>query len=120
LLINEIAPRVHNTGHYTIEACDCSQFENHVRAVLGFPLGTARMRAPAAVMVNLLGRGDGTGEPRGLAEALKVAGAHIHIYGKTRSAKGRKMGHVTALGSSVEEALAVAQRAAKAIRFGND
>ncbi|HMO64198.1 MAG TPA: ATP-grasp domain-containing protein, partial [Verrucomicrobiota bacterium] len=57
--VNELAPRVHNSGHYTIEACDCSQYENHVRAVLGWPLGSPRMRAPAAVMVNLLGAGPG-------------------------------------------------------------
>jgi 5-(carboxyamino)imidazole ribonucleotide synthase len=118
VLINEIAPRVHNTGHYTIEACACSQFENHVRAVLGWPLGSPAMRAPAAVMVNLLGSADGPGTPQGLADALRVAGAHIHIYGKTRSAKGRKMGHVTALGATLDEALATAQRAADCIRFG--
>lgn len=118
VLLNEIAPRVHNTGHYTIEACACSQFENHVRAVLGWPLGSPTMVAPAAVMINLLGRGDGPGTPHGLTEALRVPGAHVHIYGKTRSARGRKMGHVTALGATLEEALATAQRAADCIRFG--
>ncbi|MDW8308669.1 MAG: 5-(carboxyamino)imidazole ribonucleotide synthase [Verrucomicrobiales bacterium] len=118
VLLNEIAPRVHNTGHYTIEACVCSQFENHVRAVLGWPLGAAALRAPAAVMINLLGHGDGPGAPRGLAQALRVPGAHIHIYGKTRSARGRKMGHVTALGATLEEALATARAAADCIRFG--
>ncbi|MBE0541873.1 MAG: 5-(carboxyamino)imidazole ribonucleotide synthase [Verrucomicrobia bacterium] len=118
LLINEIAPRVHNSGHYTIEACVCSQFENHVRAVLGWPLGLPAMRAPAAVMVNLLASADGPGTPQGLAEALRVEGAHLHIYGKTRSAPGRKMGHVTALGATPDAALAIAQRAAACIRFG--
>lgn len=117
ILVNELAPRVHNSGHYTIEACACSQFENHVRAVLGWPLGSPALRAPAAVMVNLLGRADGPGTPHGLAEALRVPGAHIHLYGKTRSTKGRKMGHVTALSATLEEALAVAQRAADGIRF---
>ena len=120
ILINELAPRVHNSGHYTIEACVCSQFENHVRAVLGWPLGSTQMRAPAAAMVNLLGAGKGPGAPRGLAEALAVPGAHVHIYGKALSAPGRKMGHVTALGDTVEEALATAQRAAGLIRFGGD
>jgi 5-(carboxyamino)imidazole ribonucleotide synthase len=119
LLVNEIAPRVHNTGHYTIEACACSQFENHVRAVLGWPLGSPAMVAPAAAMVNLLGFGDGPGTPIGLAEALRVPGAHVHVYGKTRSARGRKMGHVTALGATPEEAAVVAQRAADCIRFGS-
>lgn len=118
ILINEIAPRVHNSGHYTIEACVCSQFENHVRAVMGWPLGSTAMRAPAAVMVNLLGAAKGTGTPHGLAEALNIPGAHVHIYGKTLSSPGRKMGHVTALGENVEQALDRGQRAAAAIRFG--
>lgn len=120
ILINELAPRVHNSGHYTIEGCVCSQFENHVRAVMGWPLGSPAMRAPAAVMVNLLGAGKGTGTPHGLAEALAVPGAHPHIYGKAFSAPGRKMGHVTALGQTLEEALATAQRAASLIRFGDE
>ncbi len=118
LMVNEIAPRVHNTGHYTIEACICSQFENHVRAVFGWPLGSPAMRAPAAVMVNLLGAADGPGMPQGLTEALKIPNVHIHVYGKSRSVRGRKMGHVTALGASVAEAAAAAQRAAGLIRFG--
>ena len=118
ILLNEIAPRVHNTGHYTIEACVCSQFENHVRAVFGWPLGSAAMVAPAAAMVNLLGFGDGDGVPQGLAEALRIPGAHVHVYGKTRSAHGRKMGHVTALGQDVKTAAASAQRAADCIQFG--
>lgn len=118
LAINELAPRVHNSGHYTIEACDCSQFENHLRAVLGWPLGSPRLRAPAAVMINLLGDGDGPGRPHGLEEALRVEGASIHIYGKTTSARGRKMGHVTALGATLEDAEDRARRAAQALRFG--
>ncbi len=118
ILINEMAPRVHNSGHYTIEACVCSQFENHVRAVMGWPLGSTAMNAPAAVMINLLGNGDGSGEPRNIDQALKVDGAHVHIYGKSKSAKGRKMGHVTALGDSIEQAREIAQRAADCIRFG--
>jgi 5-(carboxyamino)imidazole ribonucleotide synthase len=120
LLINEIAPRVHNTGHYTIEACHCSQFENHVRAVLGLPLGSPAMRAPAATMVNLLGDSDGLGTPHGLDAALRTAGAHLHVYGKQLSGRGRKMGHVTALGSSVDEACAVATAAASRVRFGGE
>lgn len=120
LLVNEIAPRVHNTGHYTIEACATSQFENHVRAVLGWPLGPTTMVAPAAAMVNLLAYGDGSGVPRGLEAALGVPGAHVHVYGKTRSTRGRKMGHVTALGATVDEAYRCAQRAADLIRFGGE
>ncbi len=118
IAVNELAPRVHNSGHYTIEACACSQFENHVRAVFGWPLGSPRMRAPAAVMINLLGTATGSGQPHGLETALAVPGAAVHIYGKTSSSRGRKMGHVTALGGSLEEALATARRAADALRFG--
>lgn len=118
VLVNELAPRVHNTGHYSIEACHCSQFENHIRAILNWPLGSTEMRAPAAAMVNLLGAGDGPAMPSGLIDALAVPGAHIHLYGKERSARGRKMGHVTALGPSPEEALALAKAAAEKIRFG--
>jgi 5-(carboxyamino)imidazole ribonucleotide synthase len=117
ILVNELAPRVHNSGHYTIEACACSQFENHVRAVLGWPLGSPTPYAPAAVMVNLLASADRPGRPQGLTAALSVPGAHIHIYGKARAADGRKMGHVTALGATAEAALDVARRAAGCLRF---
>jgi 5-(carboxyamino)imidazole ribonucleotide synthase len=118
LAINELAPRVHNSGHYTIEACQCSQFENHVRAVLGWPLGNPRMVAPAAVMVNLLGTKKTSGEPRGLQNALRQAGARVHIYGKLTSGAGRKMGHITVLENSVEKARVIAERAAQEIYFG--
>lgn len=119
VLINELAPRVHNSGHYTIEACMCSQFENHVRAVMGWPLGSTRMVVPAAVMVNLLGAGHGPGNPLGLERALASASAHVHAYGKATSLTGRKMGHITALGESIAEAEAAAVQCAKEIRFGN-
>lgn len=117
LLINELAPRVHNTGHYTIEACDCSQFENHVRAVLGWPLGSPRMRQPAAIMINLLGKVHASGFPSGLDQALAVPGAHVHLYGKTLSAPGRKLGHVTALGATLEQAFQTAQTSAQHLQF---
>jgi 5-(carboxyamino)imidazole ribonucleotide synthase len=120
VLVNELAPRVHNSGHYTIEACVCSQFENHVRAVLGWPLGATAMVAPAAVMVNLLGAGQGPGRPARLEAALAVPGAHVHVYGKSVSAAGRKMGHVTALGTTLDEARARAEQAAQHIRFGGN
>lgn len=119
IAINELAPRVHNSGHYTIEACECSQFENHVRAVLGWPLGSTQLTAPAAVMRNLLGAGTASGRPRGLEHALAVSGAHVHLYGKAASTVGRKMGHVTALGANREEAMARAETAARAISFGD-
>lgn len=119
VLVNELAPRVHNSGHYTIEACECSQFENHVRAVLGWPLGSTAMIAPAAVMVNLLGAGRGSGWPTGLERALALPGVHIHIYGKAHAGRGRKMGHVCALGGSLDDAEARAQAAAGLITFGD-
>jgi 5-(carboxyamino)imidazole ribonucleotide synthase len=119
IVVNELAPRVHNSGHYTIEACVCSQFENHVRAVLGLPLGSTAMVSPAAVMINLLGAGPGPGHPLGLERALAVSGAHVHLYGKATSSAGRKMGHVTALGPTLAEAEAAARRCADEIRFGS-
>jgi 5-(carboxyamino)imidazole ribonucleotide synthase len=117
LAINELAPRVHNSGHYTIEACACSQFENHVRAVLGWPLGSPQMIAPAAVMVNLLGTEKTSGQPRGLDAALRTPGARVHLYGKLMSEPGRKMGHLTVLGNSVAAAQPVAEHAARQIQF---
>jgi 5-(carboxyamino)imidazole ribonucleotide synthase len=111
LLVNEIALRPHNSGHATIEACATSQFHNHLRAVLDWPLGSTEMRAPAAALVNILGPEDGS-EPRSrLAQALAVDRAAFHLYGK-EARPGRKVGHVTALGADAEAALAVARRAA--------
>ena len=115
VLYNEIAPRPHNSGHYTIEGCVTSQFENHLRAVLGLPLGSADMLAPAAVMVNLLGSSNGPASVKGLADALAVRGASVHIYGKLISRPGRKMGHITALGPTVADAEVRARAAAEAI-----
>jgi len=117
VLYNEIAPRPHNSGHYSIEGCVTSQFENHLRAVLGLPLGATELVAPAAVMVNLLGTRMGPARAEGLAAALAVPGAQVHLYGKLASRPGRKMGHVTALGATLAEAEARAQRAAAALRI---
>ncbi len=118
VVFNELAPRVHNSGHYTIEACSCSQFENHVRAVLGWPLGSTAMRAPAAVMINLLGQQSGPAYAQGLPAALAVPDAHIHLYGKTLVSPGRKMGHITALGADLNTARIRAERAASVITLG--
>lgn len=117
LLLNELAPRPHNSGHYTIEGCVTSQFENHLRAILGLPLGDPSLVAPAAVMVNVLGERAGRADSADLSSALAVPGAHVHIYGKRHSRPGRKMGHVTALGASLDDAEAIAGRAAAACRF---
>ena len=118
ILVNELAPRPHNTGHYSIEGCPASQFENHVRAVLGWPLGRTELRVPCAVMVNVLGRRDGSPpRPEGLAEALAVPGASIHLYGKPDVRPARKMGHVTATGTDPEETRQRAEKAAGLIRL---
>ncbi|MBZ0292683.1 MAG: 5-(carboxyamino)imidazole ribonucleotide synthase [Anaerolineae bacterium] len=117
VLYNEIAPRPHNSGHYTIEACVTSQFENHIRAVLGWPLGSTAMVKPAAVMVNLLGQRQGKTNSDGIREALGVAQAHIHLYGKSDVRPGRKMGHVTALADTLAEAEAIAQKAADLVKL---
>ncbi|MDX1995966.1 MAG: 5-(carboxyamino)imidazole ribonucleotide synthase [bacterium] len=117
LLFNEMAPRPHNSGHYTIEACETSQFENHLRAIMGWPLGSVEMVAPAAVMVNLLGQRTGGVENSAIREALRVSGAQIHLYGKRDVRPGRKMGHITVLGKTLQEAETVAQRAANAVRL---
>jgi len=116
VLVNELAPRPHNTGHYSIEGCDTSQFENHVRAILDWPLGSTALRAPHAVMVNVLGRREGTpARPDTLPDALAVDGLTPHIYGKPDVRPGRKMGHVTALGADPADVRARAERAADAI-----
>jgi 5-(carboxyamino)imidazole ribonucleotide synthase len=116
VLINELAPRPHNTGHYSIEGCHTSQFENHVRAILDWPLGDPSLRMPAAVMVNVLGQREGTPpSAAGVPDALDVPGTHVHVYGKPDVRPGRKMGHVTALGPSRNDARQRAERAAEAI-----
>ena len=86
--------------------------------MLGWPLGNPLMVAPAAVMVNLLGTKKTTGQPRGLENVLRQTGARVHIYGKLMSGSGRKMGHITVLENSVEEAQAIAEKAAAEIYFG--
>lgn len=111
IVFNEIAPRPHNSGHYTIEACYASQFENHVRAVTNMPLGSAEMRVPAAAMINLLGERTGSGIPDSVVEMLKVNDVALHLYGKKDVRMGRKMGHLTATGNTVNEAFAKANRA---------
>jgi 5-(carboxyamino)imidazole ribonucleotide synthase len=115
VLINEVAPRVHNSGHWTIEGAVTSQFEQHIRAVTGLPLGSTDLVKPAAVMINILGDRNGPAEPTGLHEALAIPGVSVHIYGKADTKVDRKMGHITAIGDTVDEALANAKRARQAI-----
>jgi 5-(carboxyamino)imidazole ribonucleotide synthase len=118
LWVNELAPRPHNSGHHTIEACLTSQFEQHLRAVAGLPLGATQQVLPAA-MANLIGAGERAGptQVEGLRTALALPGVAVHLYGKAQSRRGRKMGHVTALHRDLDEAvrLAVAARDALSI-----
>jgi 5-(carboxyamino)imidazole ribonucleotide synthase len=104
LLVNEIAPRPHNSGHLTIEACETSQFEQQVRALCGLPLGSTRQIAPAA-MANLLGDCWSGAEPD-WAAALAMPGVSLHLYGKSEPRPGRKMGHLTAVAETVDQAVA--------------
>jgi 5-(carboxyamino)imidazole ribonucleotide synthase len=120
VLVNEIAPRTHNSGHLTIEACETSQFEQQVRAVCGLPLGSTRQVAPAA-MANLLGdcwfaAGDDRPREPDWATALAVPGVRLHLYGKSEPRRGRKMGHLTALAATADEAIARVTRARQAAR----
>jgi len=117
LVVNELAPRVHNSGHWTIEGAATSQFEQHIRAICGLPLGDP-MAHGAAAMINVLG----TGERRearllGVASALADAAAHLHLYDKREVFERRKMGHLTVLAATPEEALERATRARDALRW---
>jgi 5-(carboxyamino)imidazole ribonucleotide synthase len=112
LLANEIAPRPHNSGHYTIDACITSQFEQQARILARLPLGSAAVHCPS-VMVNLLGETWAGGEPH-WDRLLAHPGAKLHLYGKREARRGRKMGHFTVLGATVDETL----REALALRAG--
>ncbi|HET8984899.1 MAG TPA: ATP-grasp domain-containing protein, partial [Trueperaceae bacterium] len=103
LLVNEIAPRPHNSGHLTIEAAATDQFEQQLRAVCGLPLGDTRLLTPAA-MANLLGDLWAAGTPD-FAAALAVPGVTLHLYGKSEARRGRKMGHLTATAADVATAV---------------
>ena len=114
LVVNELAPRVHNSGHATIEASATSQFEQHLRAICGLGLGSAQTLSPAAI-VNLIG--DGERRPArlvGVDQATQDPAVHLHLYDKREVFRGRKMGHLTALAGTPDEAarLALAARAA--------
>ncbi len=116
LVVNELALRPHNTGHWTIEGAGTSQFEQHLRAVLDWPLGTTALRAPAAATVNVVGL-DERDVAVALPAALAAPGAHVHLYGKAPRA-GRKLGHVTALAATPDAALTTARAAASRLEQG--
>ncbi len=123
LLVNEIAPRPHNSGHYTLDACDHSQFDLQVHALAGLPLPAPRQHSPA-VMLNLLGdlwfarpgepaQADAQPRTPDWESVLALPGAHLHLYGKLRASRGRKMGHLTLTGATRQQVQATAQQAAK-------
>jgi 5-(carboxyamino)imidazole ribonucleotide synthase len=116
LMVNELAPRPHNSGHLTIDACTTCQFEQQVRAVCGLPLGSPRQHRPAA-MANLLGELWAGGEPR-WHDALSQGDVKLHLYGKAEPRRGRKMGHLTALADTAEEAVTCVRSAHAALSGG--
>ena len=113
--VNEVAPRPHNSGHYTIEACFADQFENHIRAIVGLPFGSTELISPV-VMVNLLGQSDGKTKLVGLEEAYENPNVHVHLYGKSESKRARKMGHYTVVAETVEGAMEQAQKLKSVLR----
>lgn len=117
IIVNEMAPRTHNSGHHTIESIVTSQFEQHLRAILNLPLGSTKLKLPS-VMLNLLGEEghDGPVLYEGLAESMAIEGVKIHLYGKKITKPYRKMGHVTILSTSLESALQKAEKVKQFIK----
>lgn len=119
VLVNELAPRPHNSGHYTIEGCYTSQYEQHIRAILGLPLGDTSLIRPT-VMKNIIGDHNGKANLTGLTDAYQYGTVKVHIYGKETVSKGRKMGHITATGNTIGEALLKVRDAHQHIRFSEE
>ncbi len=118
ILVNEIAPRPHNSGHYTVEACATSQFEQIIRAVTNLPLGSTKLISPA-VMINLLGEEGYEGEPfiEGIHDALEIPELSFHFYGKSFTKPFRKMGHITVLDDDIDKALEKANKAKEILKI---
>ena len=112
VLINELAPRPHNSGHWTIEGSQTSQFEQHLRAILDLPLGDTSLNAPVIATENILGPASGANPSDAMSLAMQIRGANIHLYGK-EARPGRKLGHITVLGSERDE---TRQRASLAVQ----
>lgn len=120
IYINEIAPRPHNSGHYTIEACETSQYENHLRAILSLPLGSTSLKVSSAAMLNIIGVSSNMAEVTNFAsECVKTDGCVVHLYGKSECRKGRKMGHVTVVGNSDSEVRSRLRPLLKALPSGS-
>lgn len=118
LIINEVAPRPHNSGHHTIDSCRTSQFEQHIRAILNLPLGSTELTNPS-VMINLLGAKGHTGPAvyQGLAESLAIEGAKLHLYGKEMTKPFRKMGHATVVDKDLNSAIEKAKQIKKQLEI---
>lgn len=108
ILVNELAPRVHNSGHYTIEGCITSQFENHIRAVLDLPSGSTEMIHENSVMINILGEKNQKASLKGISDVLKHKNVFLHVYGKHETREGRKMGHITVNDNELDNAIDLA------------
>lgn len=108
ILVNELAPRVHNSGHYTIEGCYISQFENHMRAITNLPLGNIDMTSTNAVMINIIGDRNEKACLKNVDEVLNSSKTYLHIYGKEETRIGRKMGHITVLDNDLQKAIETA------------
>lgn len=119
VLVNELAPRPHNSGHYTIEGCYTSQYENHIRAILGLPLGNTNLIRPT-VMKNIIGDKNGKANLHGLEKAYTYPNVQVHIYGKEQVKVGRKMGHITVTAQTLEMALAEARYAHSKLYFSEE
>jgi 5-(carboxyamino)imidazole ribonucleotide synthase len=117
VLVNELAPRPHNSGHYTLDACTTSQFQQQVRAICGLGLGDTSLVVPGVAMVNLLGELWAAGEPD-WQRALSQPNAHLHLYGKTEARPGRKMGHLTVTTATAMGATSMARRLRKQLSAG--
>ncbi|UXP33744.1 5-(carboxyamino)imidazole ribonucleotide synthase [Reichenbachiella agarivorans] len=118
LMVNECAPRTHNSGHHTIEGNITSQFEQHIRAILNLPLGNTDTKG-SAVMINLLGHPDhaGTAKYQGIDEAMNITGMHVHLYGKKITKPFRKMGHVTLVGQDLQKLKETARSLKESIKI---
>ena len=117
ILVNEVAPRPHNSGHYSIEASYTNQFEQHLRSILNLPLGNTESKV-AGIMVNLVGEEGFSGQVfyKNIEEVLKIPGVTPHIYGKKETRPFRKMGHVTIVNKDLDKAIEIAQKVKETIR----
>ena len=117
VLINEIAPRPHNSGHHTIECCHTSQFEQHLRSILNLPLGDTSIKIPG-IMLNLVGENKAEGDVvyENIEEVMKLPGVTPHIYGKRKSRLNRKMGHITIANKNINDAIEISKEIKKIIK----